>query len=107
MQVLVCVMFAESRCANLMFAFESHCDVFLSRIASIPRSVSAPEIPLMHAMQQYNYTALAAAIYGGQIDCVRLLLESGANMEARTDVRSQTSAKFSACVSILGSSTLH
>ncbi len=92
---------------NLMFAFDSLCDVDLPLLAFIPRYASAPEISLMNAMQQYNYTALDAAIYGGQIDCVRLLLESGANMEARTDVRSQKSAKLSAFVSILGSSTLH
>jgi ankyrin repeat protein len=43
---------------------------------------------------QFGYTALTSAALRGRVDCVRLLLESGANYEA-------TNVRRMACMSIL------
>ena len=41
-------------------------------------------------MQEVKFTALMLAAEGGQTDCVRLLLDSGADKEAKNIVRGIT-----------------
>ncbi len=52
---------------------------------------------------QDQNTAMNRAAEGGHTDCVRLLVEAGADKEVKNSVRAMTSVSFNSCVAIMTS----